>query len=78
MRRLLMLVLFGLVLAGAVTVTWRAMGQAKLVEDDLAVARGLLAGAGGFQAGKLERRLLQIDQAESHTVRARHVDLPAS
>ena len=39
MRRLLILVLFGLVLAGGVAVTWQAMGQAKLVEEDLTTAR---------------------------------------
>jgi hypothetical protein len=70
MRRLLMLVLFGLVLAGTAAAAWQAMGQAKLVENDLAAAPGLLAGAGGFTAGKLDRRLLLVDQAEQHTVRA--------
>ena len=57
MRRLLILVLFGLVLAGGVAVTWQAMGQAKLVEEDLTTARALLARACGFQSGKLSRRL---------------------
>ena len=54
MRRLLVLVLFGLVLAGAAAVTWQATGQAKLVEDDLASAQGLLSRAGGFGAGELD------------------------
>jgi hypothetical protein len=31
-RRALILVLFGLVLAGGAAVTWQAMGKAKLVE----------------------------------------------
>ena len=44
MRRLLELVLFGVVLAGAAAVTWQATGQAKLVEDDLASAQGLPPG----------------------------------
>ena len=34
MRRALIVVLLGLVLAGAATVTWQAMGKAKLVEED--------------------------------------------
>ena len=57
MRRLLILVLFGLVLAGGAAVTWQAMGRAKLVEQDLVAARALLAQAGGVEAGKLDRRL---------------------
>ena len=43
MRRLLVVVLFGLVLAGGATVTWQAMGKARLVEEDLTTARALLA-----------------------------------
>ena len=70
MRRLLIVVLFVLVLAGAAAVTWQAMGQAKLVEQDLTTARALLAHAGGFEAGKLKQRLRLIDQAEQHTVSA--------
>jgi Protein of unknown function (DUF4012) len=70
MRRLLMLVLFALVLAGGAVVTWKAMGQAKLVEDDLATARALLARAGGLEAGKLEERLRLVDRAEAHTTSA--------
>jgi len=69
-RRLLILLLFGLVLAGAVAVTWQAMGRAKLVEDDLATARALLARAGGFQAGELDQRLELIDQARARTTSA--------
>jgi hypothetical protein len=69
-RRLLILLLFGLVLAGGAAVTWQARGQAQLVERDLTTARSLLARAGGFQSGKLEVRLGLIDQAEAHTVAA--------
>jgi hypothetical protein len=69
-RRLLILVGFGLVLAGAAAVTWQAMGQAKLVEQDLTAARALLARAGGFESGKLKQRLDLIDQAEQHTLSA--------
>ena len=64
------LVLFGLVLAGGVAVTWQAMGQAKLVEEDLTTARALLARAGGFESGKLSRRLCLVDQAQAHTLNA--------
>jgi hypothetical protein len=67
MRRPLMLVLFGLVLAGGAVVTWTAMGQARLVEEDLATARALLARAGGLQAGELDQRLRLVDQARAHT-----------
>jgi hypothetical protein len=56
-RRLLILVLFGLIVAGGAAVTWQAMGRAKLVEQDLVAARALLAQAGGVEAGKLDRRL---------------------
>ena len=35
MRRLVILLLFGLVLAGGAAITWQAMGRAKLVEEDL-------------------------------------------
>jgi hypothetical protein len=69
-RRLLMLVLFALVLAGGAVVTWKAMGQAKLVEGDLTTARALLARAGGFQSGELGQRLRLIDQARAHTTSA--------
>jgi hypothetical protein len=69
-RRLLILLLFGLVLAGGAAVTWHAMGQAKLVEDDLTTARSLLARAGGFESGELKGRLLLVDQAERHTLAA--------
>ena len=70
MRRLLILVLFGLVLAGGAAVTWQAMGQAKLVEEDLTTARSLLARAGGFESGELKERLALVDQAERHTLSA--------
>ena len=70
MRRLLILLLFCLVLAGGAAVTWQAMGQAKLVEEDLTTARALLARAGGFESGKLKDRLALVDQAEAHTLAA--------
>ena len=70
MRRLLILGLFCLVLAGGAAVTWQAMGQAKLVEDDLTLARALLTRASGFESGKLTDRLVLIDQAEAHTLAA--------
>jgi hypothetical protein len=69
-RRLLILLLFGLVLAGGVAVTWQAMGQAKQVEQDLTTARALLARAGGFESGELDRRLALVDRAERHTLAA--------
>ena len=65
MRRLLILLLFCLVLAGGAAVTWQAMGQAKLVEEDLTLARALLTRASGFESGKLKDRLVLIDQAEA-------------
>jgi hypothetical protein len=65
-RRLLILLVFGLVLAGVVAVTWQAMGQAKLVEEDLTAARALLGRASGFESGKLSRRLRRVDQAQGH------------
>jgi hypothetical protein len=67
MRRLLMLVLFGLVLAGGAVLSLQAKGQAKLVEEDLAAARTLLARAGGIRAGELDQRLRLIDEARAHT-----------
>ena len=70
MRRLLILGLFCLVLAGGAAVTWQAMGQAKLVEEDLTTARALLTRAGGFESGKLKDRLVLINQAEGHTLAA--------
>jgi hypothetical protein len=69
-RRLLILVLFCLALAGGAAVTWQAMGQAKLVEEDLTTARALLSRAGGFESGKLKERLRLVDQAERYTVSA--------
>jgi Protein of unknown function (DUF4012) len=69
-RRLLILLVFGLLLAGVVAVTWQAMGQAKLVEEDLTAARALLARASGFESGKLSRRLRLVDQAQAHTLNA--------
>jgi hypothetical protein len=69
-RRLLLVLVFALVLAGGAVVTWKAMGQAKLVQDDLTSARALLASAGGFQSGELDRRLELIDQARAHTTSA--------
>ena len=70
MRRVLVLLLFGLVLAGVAVVTWQAMGQAKLVQEDLTTARVLLARAGGFGAGELKQRLDLVRQAERHSRRA--------
>jgi hypothetical protein len=70
MRRLLILLVFCLVLAGGAAVTWQAMGQAKLVEEDLTTARSLLARAGGFESGELKGRLALIKQAEAHTLAA--------
>jgi hypothetical protein len=72
LRRLLVVLLFSLVLAGGALLTWHARNQALLVENDLAVARTLLASAGGFQAGKLAARLELIDQAAAHAAPARH------
>lgn len=72
LRRLLILLLFGLVIAGGAVISWQAKGQARLVEGDLTAARNLLARAGGFQAGRLEQRLDLIGQAEAHTVAAQH------
>ena len=59
MRRLLIILLFGLVLAGGAAVTWQAMGKARLVEEDLTTARTLLARAGGF--GEFQFRLRRGD-----------------
>ena len=70
MRRLLILGLFGLVLAGGAAVTWQAMGRAKLVEEDLTTARALLARAGGFESGSSSDRLALIQQAEPHSLAA--------
>jgi hypothetical protein len=69
-RRLLILLLFGLVIAGGAVVAWQARGQAQLVEGDLTRARALLAQAGGFQAGKLSQRLSLIDRAQRRTTAA--------
>jgi hypothetical protein len=69
-RRLLILVLFALVLAGGAAVTWKAMGQARLVAQDLTTARALLTRAGGFESGKLKARLALIDQAQQHLLAA--------
>jgi hypothetical protein len=69
-RRLLMVLVFALVLAGGAVLTWKAIGQAKLVQDDLTTARALLARAGGFQSGELDQRLQLIDQARAHTTAA--------
>jgi hypothetical protein len=75
MRRLLILLVFGLVLAGGMAVTWQAMGRAKLVEEDLTTARALLAQAGGLEAGTLRKRLVLVDRAEAHTLNAqRRID----
>src|SRR5512132_1688935 len=71
-RRLLIVLLFGLVLTGGAAVTWQAMGRARLVEEDLTTARALLAGAGGFESGQLKQRLRLVRQAEQHTVSAQH------
>jgi hypothetical protein len=69
-RRLVVLVLFGLIVAGTAAVTWQAMGRAKLVEQDLTAARALLARAGSFESGDLGRRLRLVDRAEAHAVNA--------
>ena len=69
-RRLFVLLLFSLVVAGGALATWHARNQALLVQSDLAAARTLLASAGGFQAGKLEERLALIDQAEARAANA--------
>ena len=66
MRRLF--VLFGLILAGTAAVTWQAMGQAKLVEDDLAV-RGP-----GHAPAVLGRDLPEVRVATPEVA----VELPAS
>jgi hypothetical protein len=71
-RRLLILLLFGLALAGGAAVTWQAMGRAKLVEEDLITARALLARAGGFESGELKQRLRLVQQAEQHSRSAQH------
>jgi Protein of unknown function (DUF4012) len=71
-RRALILVLLGLVLAGGAAITWQAMGKAKLVEEDLTIARALLARAGGFESGELKQRLRLVQQAEQHSRRAQH------
>jgi Protein of unknown function (DUF4012) len=69
-RRLLIVVLFCLALAGGAAVTWQAMGQAKLVEEDLTTARAVLSRAGGFESGKLKERLRLVDQAQRYTLSA--------
>ncbi len=69
-RRLLLLVLLGSLLGAGAAVAAAARGQARLVEDDLAVTRSLLARAGGFQAGRLEQRQALIDQAEASAANA--------
>jgi hypothetical protein len=69
-RRLLIVLLFGLVVAGGAAVTWQAMDQTRLVERDLTTARDLLARAGGFQSGQLAERLVLVDRAEAHTLTA--------
>jgi hypothetical protein len=66
-RRALILLLFGLVLAGGAAATWQAMGKAKLVEEDLTAARALLARAGGFESGELRQRLGLVQQAERNS-----------
>jgi hypothetical protein len=69
-RRLLLLVLLGSLLGAGAAAAVAARGQARLVEDDLAVTRSLLARAGGFQAGRLEQRQALIDQAEASAANA--------
>jgi hypothetical protein len=69
-RVLVLLLLSGLVVTGAVLATWQAWNQALLVQNDLVAARALLAGAGGFQAGELKERLALIDQAEARAASA--------
>jgi Protein of unknown function (DUF4012) len=71
-RRLLILLLFGLLVAGGAATAWQARGQARLVQGDLTTARSLLASAGGFQVDRLEQRLDLIERAEAHTVAAQH------
>jgi hypothetical protein len=69
-RRLLTILLFGVLVAGGVAVAWQARAEARLVERDLTAARDLLGRAGGFSAGKLEERLALVDEAEVHTLAA--------
>lgn len=69
-RRLLTIVLFGLLVAGGAAVAWQARAEARLVERDLTAARDLLGRAGGFSAGKLDQRLALVDEAEAHTLAA--------
>jgi hypothetical protein len=68
--RLLVVLLFGLVVGVGAAVTLQARTQAQLVERDLTTARDLLARAGGFQAGRLDQRLVLVDRAEAHAVNA--------
>ena len=51
-RRLLIVLLFGVLVAGGAAVTWQAMGQARLVERDLTAARDLLGQAGRFSPAR--------------------------
>jgi hypothetical protein len=76
-RRLLLVLLLGVLAAGGAAVTWQARGQARLVERDLTAARDLLGEAGGFSAGELEDRLVLVDRAEDHALAAqRRLGLP--
>ena len=68
-RRLLIVLLLGAVMVGAV-VAWQARAQARLVERDLTTARDLLTQAGGFSAGQVDDRLVLVDRAEAHTLAA--------
>ena len=69
-RRLLLVLLLGVLVAGGAAVGWQARTQARLVERDLTAARDLLSEAGGFSAGKLEDRLVLVDRAEGHALAA--------
>jgi hypothetical protein len=69
-RRLLIVLLFGLLVATGAAVAGQARAQARLVERDLTAARDLLGQAGGFSAGKLEERLVLVDRAEAHALAA--------
>jgi hypothetical protein len=69
-RRLLVLLLFGLIVVVGAAVAWQVGAQAGQVERDLTTARSLLAQAGGFEAGRLQERLTLVDQAEAHALAA--------
>jgi hypothetical protein len=70
-RRLLTILLFGLLVAGGAAVAWQARAEARLVERELTAARDLLGRAALLSAGnKLDERLGLVDEAEAHTLAA--------